>query len=313
MDYFSIPGISKPISRLALGSVMFSPEKLPLTFELLDAFTELGGTLVDTAHGYGRGACEQALGIWVKERQARERIAILDKGCHPYGDSGPRVNPEAIHSDLRESLERLQTRYVDLYLLHRDDENVPVGMIVEALNAEAAAGRIRAFGGSNWRPQRIEEANRYAAEHGLQPFVASSPNLALARPMEPMWPGCITTLEDDRAWYQEHQLPLIAWSSQAGGFFTGRYSPEDRSNADMVRVYYNDKNFERLRRAREVGTRRGVDALQIALAWVLNQPFPTIAIIGPRSIEELQSSVAALDITLTPAELAYLDLQQETL
>ncbi len=312
MEYLSLPNISKPVSRIALGSVIFSPDDLPRTFALLDAFVEQGGTLIDTAHGYGNGKCERALGAWLQERQSREDVVILDKGCHPYGNSGPRVRPDVIHGDLGESLERLQTPYVDLYLLHRDDENVPVGPIVEALNEEVARGRIHAFGGSNWRPARIDEANAYAAEHGLQGFAASSPNLALARPKEPRWAGCITTLEDDRAWYQKTRLPLISWSSQAAGFFTGRFSPEDRSNKDMVRVYYDDANFERLRRAEELGRHKGVDAIQIALAWVLRQPFPTIPIIGPHTVEELHSSLKVLDVELSPDELAYLDLQRDT-
>jgi aryl-alcohol dehydrogenase-like predicted oxidoreductase len=311
MEYVTLPPITKPVSRVALGSTAFSPDDLDRTFAVLDAFRELGGTLIDTAHNYGMGKCERALGAWINARGAREDVVILDKGCHPYGDSGPRVSPEIIHSDLGDSLERLQTSYVDLYLLHRDDETKPVGPIVEALNEEVRHGRIRAFGGSNWRPARLEEANVYAAEHGLQGFSASSPNLALARPMEPMWAGCVAALDDDREWYKQRRLPLISWSSQAGGFFTGRFTPEDRGNADMVRVYYNDENFERLRRARELGERKGVDALQIALAWVLGQPFPTIPIIGPRSVEELHSSIKALDVDLTPGELAYLDLQQD--
>lgn len=313
MEYLSLPFISKPVSRLALGSTVFSPDDLERTFALLDAFVELGGTLVDTAHGYGRGRSERALGAWLQERGAREKVVVLDKGCHPYGDSGPRVNPEAIHADLSESLERLQTSYVDLYVLHRDDENVPVSVLLDALNAEVASGRIRAFGGSNWRPERLAEANAYAAEHGVQGFVVSSPNLALARPMEPMWAGCLSTLDAERAWYKESQLPLISWSSQAGGFFTGRYSPEERGNADMVRVYYNDENFERLRRARELGAQKGVDANQIALAFVLRQPFPTIPIIGPHTVDELHSSVKALEVQLSLEEMAYLDLETQSL
>src|SRR5690242_9865507 len=125
MEYIDIPPLTKPVSRLALGSTIFSPDDLERTVALLDAFRAIGGTMVDTAHGYGRGKCERALGAWVQARGAREDIIILDKGCHPYGDSGPRVTPEIIHSDLSESLERLQTPYVDLYLLHRDDESKP--------------------------------------------------------------------------------------------------------------------------------------------------------------------------------------------
>ncbi len=310
MKYISIPGLEKPVSNLAIGSMVFSPERLPLTFALLDAFVELGGTLIDTAHVYAGGKSERAIGAWLRERDdPREKVVILDKGCHPYGNSGPRVNPEALREDLAENLERLGTPYIDLYMLHRDDESVPVGPIVEALEEEVQRGRIRVYGASNWRPQRIQEANEYAAEHGLRGFVALSNNLSLARAQEPMWAGCVYTSDEDHAWYTKNQFPLIAWSSQAGGFFTGRYSPDDRTNEDMVRVYYSEENWQRLARAREVAKRRNVHPLQVALAWVLNQPFPTVAIIGPQTTEELESSVVAAELKLTPEEMAYLDLQ----
>lgn len=312
MEHISIPGVRKPVSRLALGTMIFSPDNLPHASSILNSFLECGGTLIDTAHGYGRGASEKGIGARLREGGDRESIVILDKGCHPYGDSGPRVTPEDMRADLDESLERLGTEYIDLYMPHRDDPSVPVGPIVEALNEEVVRGRIHAFGCSNWTPERIMEANAYAVEHGLQGFVASSPNLSLARASEPMWAGCVYTNDADRSWYESTQMPLISWSSQAGGFFTGRYSPEDRSNADMVRVYYTEENFERLRRARTLAEQRGVHPLQVALAWVLNQPFPTIAIIGPHSVEELESSVQAADLKLTPSEMAYLDLQQAT-
>ncbi len=219
------------------------------------------------------------------------------------------MNPEALREDLTENLERLGTPYIDLYMLHRDDESVPVGPIVEALDEEVQRGRIKVYGASNWRPQRIQEANEYAAEHGLRGFVALSNNLSLARAKEPMWAGCVYTSDEDHAWYTKNQFPLIAWSSQAGGFFTGRYSPDDRTNEDMVRVYYSEENRQRLAHAREVAKRRNVHPLQVALAWVLNQPFPTVAIIGPQTTEELESSVAAAELKLTPEEMAYLDLQ----
>jgi 1-deoxyxylulose-5-phosphate synthase len=309
MRYLTIPGIDKPISRIALGAVSFTPEGYTRAAELLDAFVAASGTCVDTAHGYGRGASERALGMWLAERGNRDQIVVLDKGCHPYGDSGPRVGPRFIHADLAESLERLQTDYVDLYLLHRDDENVPVGAIVEALNEEHAAGRIRAFGGSNWRTERIAEANAYAAERGLVGFAASSPNLSLARPKEPMWAGCIAASDTDRAWHAAAQLPLFSWSSQAGGFLSGRFTRENPSNADLVRVYYSDENFERLRRATELGERKGVGPITIALAYVLSQPFPTVALVGSANVAELNESLQALQIELTPNELAYLDLK----
>ena len=313
MKYVPIPDVPRPVSNLAIGSMISSTKDLSLTFALLDRYVECGGTLLDTGHVYAGGESERAIGEWVRARDNRAEVLILDKGCHPYGDSGPRVNSEAMRTDLGESLERLGMDYIDLYMLHRDDESVPVGPLVEALNEEVERGRIHAYGGSNWRPARLQAANEYAAAHGLRPFVASSPNLSLARAKEPMWAGCVYTDEADRTWYEQHQMPLIAWSSQAGGFFTGRFSPDDTSNADMVRVYYSDENFERLRRAREVAERRGVHALHVALAWVLNQPFPTVAIIGPRTIDELESSVEAAGLELAPDEIDYLDLKRDAM
>ena len=307
MKYLQIPDVPRPVSNLAIGSMVCSTKDLPRTFALLDRYVACGGTLLDTGHVYAGGESERAIGEWIRARGNREDVLILDKGCHPYGDSGPRVNPEDMRTDLSESLQRLGLDYIDIYLLHRDDENVPVGPLVEALNEEVERGSIRAYGGSNWRPGRLQAANEYAAAHGLRPFVASSPNLSLARANEPMWAGCAYTDDADRAWYEHQQMPLIAWSSQAGGFFTGRFSPEDTSNEDMVRVYYSEENFERLRRAREVATRRGVHALHIALAWVLNQRFPTVAIIGPQTVEELESSVQAAELELTADEVEYLN------
>ena len=109
---------------------------------------------------------ERAIGEWLQARGNRDRIVLLDKGAHPYWTQ-PRVDPENISKDIAESLERLQTDYIDLYLLHRDDPGVPVRPIVECLNEHRAAGRIRAFGGSNWTTTRLEQANSYADEHGL--------------------------------------------------------------------------------------------------------------------------------------------------
>jgi aryl-alcohol dehydrogenase-like predicted oxidoreductase len=309
MRYLNIPGIDKPISRIALGTASYSPDRYERAVELLDAFVEAGGTCVDTAHVYGHGASERALGQWLAERGNRDQIVVLGKGCHPIGKSGPRVGPEFIHADLAESLERLQADYIDLYLLHRDDERVPTGTIVEALNEERSAGRIHAFGGSNWRTERIAEANAYAAAHGLVGFAASSINLSLARPKEPMWPDCIAADDQARAWHTATQLPLFSWSSQAGGFLSGHFKPEDTSNADLVRVYYSDDNFTRLQRAIELGQQKGVGPIVIALAYVLNQPFPTVPLVGSASVAELNESLQALQIELTPEELSYLDLK----
>ena len=161
-----------------------SPDNQDVTNALLDAFVAAGGTCLDTAHIYGGGKSERAVGNWLNRGNNREKMVVLDKGAH-HDSSGPRVNPEAILADLTESLNRLQIETIDLYLLHRDDPNVPVGPIVECLNEQYRFGKIRAFGGSNWTTERIQEANNYAGMYGLKPFVASSPHLSLAVPSGP--------------------------------------------------------------------------------------------------------------------------------
>src|SRR5207248_3097735 len=154
--------------------------------------------------------------------------------------------------------------------------------------------------------------NDYAAAHGLQGFSASSPYFGLAKANEPMWSSCVLLDEKGWEWHKQTQFPLFPWSAQASGFFTGRYSPEDTGNTDIVRVYYNEGNWERLRRARELAEAKGCTANNIALAYVLNQPFPVFALFGPRSTEELQSSLPAIDIPLNADEMQWLNLESDT-
>jgi aryl-alcohol dehydrogenase-like predicted oxidoreductase len=308
MQYGHIDGLNLPVSKLVLGTLVCTTDDLDNTFALLDAWVEAGGNCIDTAYIYAGGKSERAIGEWLTQRGNRDKILLLDKGGHPIGNSGPRINPHAITADMSESLERLQTDYADIYLLHRDDPNVPIGTLVECMNEHWRDGRVRIFGGSNWTTARLDAANEYAARYGLRGFSASSEQMCLAEVKEPMWGGCLTVDETDRQWHIDRQFPLFPWSSQANGFFTGRFTPDNAENADMVRVYYNDRNWERLRRAQELGDSKGCSANNIALAWVMHQPFPIFPVIGPRNVEELRSSLRAVDITLSEDEMAYLDL-----
>jgi len=109
-------------------------------------------------------------------------------------------------------------------------------------------------------------------------------------------------------------MPLFAWSSQATGFFSGRYRREDANRpgiGPIVSTWFNDGNFKRLERARQLATQKGVTSNQIALAYVLCQPFPTYALIGPQTIDELADSLAALDIELTAQEMRWLNLEED--
>lgn len=323
MRYIQIAQIDPPVSVVGLGSATsaFTAGDGEPAARLLERFLAAGGNLVDTAHIYGFGASERTLGRWFQETGRRGEVVLVTKGCHPVVDPQdlfgkpwlPRVTPEAIRQDLDESLERLQTGTIDLYLLHRDDESVPVGPLVEALNQEQAAGRVRAFGVSNWRVERTAEAIDYAATHGLNGPALSSPHLSLAVPQTMTFPGTLFADKATRQWHQAHRFPLLAWSALATGFLKGRYSPGAVGGGASAQVedpvYDSEGNFERRRRAQLLADRKGASLAQIALAYVLHQPFPVIALAGPTTIGHLNDALGALEVELTSEEVGFLDLE----
>ncbi len=312
MKQIEIPGINKDISQLILGTMMFSPLKFDYSTEMLDAFFAAGGNALDTAHGYGGGDSEMLIGLWMRQRNNRDDVFLIDKGGHPQVKvPRPRLSPEELKADLDESIARLRTDYIDLYMLHRDDPVIPVSTIIDYLNEEIGAGHLRAIAASNWQPQRIIEANTYAAENGLAGFVACSNNISLAVPREPMWAGCVCVDDAARKWHNESQFPLMPWSSQARGFFSGAFTQENPKDRDMVRVYYNDNNFERLERAKELGVKSGYSAIQVSLAYCLNLSFPVLPVVGPLNLTEMESSVGAAALKLDNAEMQWLNLETE--
>lgn len=298
-----IPGVDRDISQLVMGCD--NQQTLPHASAMFDDFTERGGNAFDTAWLYAGGVPERLLGQWVASRGVRDDVVIIGKGAHT-----PHCDPQSVTTQLFESLDRLQTDHVDIYFLHRDNPEVPVGEFVDVLDEHLAAGRIGAFGGSNWTIARIEEANAYAAANGKRGFAAVSNHFGLARAHDVPWAGCEHATDDSsREWFERTGTPLFPWSSQARGFFAGRAAPENRTDPELVRCYYSDDNFERLTRARKLAGELGVAPTAIALAYVLAQPFPTFALIGPRSIDETRSSTDALAADLTPAQVDWLDLR----
>ncbi len=309
MKRIKIPGVDQGISQLILGTMMYSPDSYEHSTKMLDTFFEAGGNTLDTAHIYGGGNSERLIGQWMQERGNREDVFLIDKGGHPYGGQPNRVSPEYIKHDLDENLTRLNTDYIDLYMLHRDDPTMPVSTIIDYLNEEIDAGRIRTIAASNWEPNRIVEANTYASKNNLSGFVSCSNNISLAVPMEPMWGGCVNVDDDARRWHVESQFPLMPWSSQARGFFSGAFTQDNPNNGDMVRVYYNDDNFERLARAKQLGNKKGFSAIQVSLAYCVHLPFPIFPIVGPANLEEMESSLGALNLELSDDEMSWLNLE----
>ncbi len=313
----NVQHLDKPVSRLVMGCD--NQPGMSHAAVMWDNYLSLGGNCFDTAHIYGRGRMESLLGHWHTSRNLRDDIVIVGKGAHTPDD-----NPEAVAPQLEVSLTRLQTDYVDVYFLHRDNLEIPVGEFVDAVNAEIDEGRIRAWGGSNWTLARVQAANEYAEANGKQGMSAVSNNFSLAHMIKPLWPGVQTATDPAfRTYLSETGMALMPWSSQARGFFTpwaeevmqhtGRENPVitgvQPTMAELAETWFSEDNFERRRRAVSLAQERGITPIQVALAYVINQPFPCFPLIGPRQISETRSSMAALDIELSAAECRWLNLE----
>jgi aryl-alcohol dehydrogenase-like predicted oxidoreductase/predicted dehydrogenase len=301
-----VAGLAKPVSRLILGCD--NQTWMPHAAALWDDWMDRGGNAFDTAFGYLDGLPERLLGQWMASRDVRREAVIVCKGAHT-----PFCTPEWLTLQLLESLERLQTDYADIYILHRDNPGVPVGEFVDVIDGHYRAGRFRVCGASNWTLERFEEANAYARREGRHGFAVLNNNFSLARMVEPPWPGCISAGDaSSRQWLKDRQMPLFAWSSQARGFFTDRAGPGKLSDGELARCWYSGDNFERRARAVKLAAELGVLPINIALAFVLRQPFPTWALVGPREISETVSTLGGANLKLTAGQVAWLNLESDS-
>lgn len=319
IEYGKIPYVDKPVSRLFAGTMLDFMRDGQDASEYLDQVFELGINAFDSANVYG--LAEASLGLWLEKRRNREKIVILTKGAH-HDKFHKRVTPYDIESDVHTSLARLRTDYIDVYLLHRDDETKEVGPIVEKLNQLLEEGLIRSFGGSNWTHLRVAEANAYAESHGLRGFTAVSPYYGLAvQHADPFGGNCIGISGPEnaaaRAYYKDKNIPVIPYSSIGAGFFSGRVKSGDPEGAKDVLPrstlvgYCFPDNFERLRRAEILASEKGYSVAQIAMAFVLNQDLPTFPIVSSRRVGAMRENVEALQIKLSKEELDWLDLLRE--
>ena len=314
MKYDNVPGIAQPVSRIVQG-MMIDTNDQEGAFALLDAVVAMGINAFDSAHIYGGGDPDRLFGKWVAARGNRDKIVLLDKGCHFNGDR-QRVTPADLTSDLYDCLARLKFTYIDLWVMHRDDPTQPVGPLVEEMNKHINDGLIRAYGGSNWSTERLAEGLDYAEAHGLAPFAVSSPNFSLADMVKPPWPGCSTisgpSRQAERQWYVDQNMPLFTWSSIAAGFFSGKHAPDaiaaaGPKDAAAYPSYRSPENLRRLERAGELAAEKSVTVAQIATAWVTHYPMNIFALIGSKTPAECQANVEALNLDLTPEEMDWLD------
>ncbi|MCL2741829.1 MAG: aldo/keto reductase [Oscillospiraceae bacterium] len=303
----------KPISDVMMGTMIIGTDNYDKSAPLLDDAMGSGINAFDLAHIYYGGQSEMALGRWMEERGNRADVFILTKGAHPEGDRS-KVNRDDITSDLLESLRRLRTDYIDAYVLHRDDLSVPVSHIVDALHEHREAGRIKAFGGSNWTHARMAEANAYAAANGKTPMTVTSPNLSLCEQVNEPWHGCVTIGGkgggEARAYYAANGIPVFAYSSLGRGMLSGRVTRENHMetlDGAARHAYAHEVNFRRLDRATEMAASKGCTVPQIGLAYLLGQSLKVYPIVGAASGKEIREIVDALNLRLTEGECAWLE------
>ena len=240
MKYITIPYVNKPVSKIIYGTANTYFMEGTAKDSFIDAVYSTGINTFDTARAYTEA--EKTLGNWIQNRNNRNDIVIISKCSHPTRTNKNRVNEYEIKKDLETSLENLFTDYIDIFMLHRDDPKCDVGKIIEIFNDIYASGKIHSFGVSNWTHTRIAQANEYAYKHNMIPFSVSSPNYSLAEQVQDPWGGGCTTItgksnHDSYEWYQQSQFPVIAYSSLAHGFLSGKFSSLESSEISSYLDY----------------------------------------------------------------------------
>lgn len=293
MKKLTLAPLEKPVSVLAQGSVMMRRDDLDWSFALLDACLENGINTFDLAWIYNKS---DIVGKWVRSRGVRKDVVLYTKLCHPSG--GPRVSPENFEADLHAELERSGLDYFDVVGFHRDDPSVPVGELVDVAVMMQEQGLMLGTAVSNWLVPRIEEFDAYAESIGHPGLLFNNPNMSLATVNEPMWVDCHTLPQDEYDWHVQTGKPLWSWSSTGGGFFA------EVESDDVRRVYHNAVNFGRLAWAKEWGSKHGMSPVQVALAWVLRQPFSTVAIVGSQTVEQVKDNARTAQMEIADSDWA---------
>ncbi len=293
-------------SKIFLGTAYFgdgiSNEE---AFAIMDKFRENGGTHIDTARLYAKGMSEEIVGKWLKDRKATE-MHVFTKGGYYEPDAGEvsRVTPEDIISDLEKSLKALSTDSVEFYWLHRDDRAIEPGVVAELMNTLIKEGKIRKFGASNWQSDRIMAVNEYAQNHSLAGFSASQIRFNPAYCLGERG-GLVGMDKDEFAFYKNADMPVVAYSSQAKGFFSkvAELGIEALSEKAKKR-YLCEENLEKAEFMKSLAEKYNcsVGAIVCASMCSINCP-DTFPVIGGSRISQIEDSMSGADIEISEDEL----------
>jgi aryl-alcohol dehydrogenase-like predicted oxidoreductase len=281
--------------RLVLGTADLTDDDL--TCRLLDQFYDAGGRAIDLANVYGDGAAERGVGRWLRTRGRRDDVVLYAKGCHP-----PSCDPRLVSDEVDTALRNLGADRLDVFLLHRDDEAIPVHAWAKAVTAELQRGTIERVGVSNWTVERFRALREQLAAAGENCVTTFSSHFSLARMAEPPWPGCLAIEADAARDLVNSGITLLAWASLAGGFLS------DRSGRDSTarRSWGTPQNEGRRARAARLAAALGATTATIAVAYVLAHD-GIRPVVGTRSAAHLEEALAAERIDLSPEQVADLE------
>jgi len=314
MDYVRLGSAGMKVSRLCLGAMTYGdPAWRPwiLSEETSRPFIkraiEHGITFFDTADMYSRGGSEEVLGRALRDFAARDQVVIATKAFYPMsGDPNDRgLSRKHLLSAIDASLRRLGTDYVDLYQIHRLDPDTPMEEMLRALEDIVRAGKARYIGASSMFAWEFAKTLYLADRHGWTRFASMQNhyNLIYREEEREMIPLCLA-----------EGIGIIPWSPLARGFLAGNRKRGSRSatrreesDSYSQGMYYADADYDVADRVVDVARDRGVAPAQIALAWLLHKPAVTAPIIGATKLEQLDQSVEALGIALSPDEIRRLE------
>lgn len=326
MRYRTLKGTDLQLSSICLGSAPFG-EKLGKeeAFEILDQYVRQGGNFIDTANIYcrwvpGLGNCsERILGEWLRLRGAYNDVVIATKGGHYLFDTPggiPRVNETEIRKDLEESLLTLGLDVIDFYWLHRDDETKPVEEIMDILEKLRRDGKIRYYGLSNYRTERVEQARAYLQSKGLNgPYAVSNQwSMASINPGKNTNPDptLVEFTEEEYQWHCRTQIPSIPFSSTAMGFFEklkkSRVEAKDGQivsegnmkeiSQSLLDAYLNEDNLRKYEILAGLQKETGYSLQTLSIAYLISRPFQVFPVTGVRNADQLKDAVKAGEICI---------------
>jgi aryl-alcohol dehydrogenase-like predicted oxidoreductase len=311
VDYRPLGRTGIRVSPLCLGAMMFGGKTSPAdSAAIIDRALDAGINFIDTANVYNQGRSEEAVGEALQRNGRRSQVILATKVHGRMGDDPNAMGNTRRHiiEQCEASLRRLKTDWIDLYQVHRPQPDVPIDETLRALDDLVRSGKVRYIGSSTFAAWQLVESLWVAKEYGLERFVCEQPpyNLLDRRIERELLPMA-----------QSYGFGIIPWSPLAGGLLTGKYRrnappPEDSryANLDANPLYrrrMNDAIWDVIEPLDTLAQEKGTTLSRLALAWCIHQPGVTSPIIGPRTMEQLEDNLGALEVTITDEDRKAID------